>query len=276
MNFLSKSWPALLILMGGILAAWGSWVSSKRNDKQQEAIQNTGEVNRILGENNRQLGVEIQKLQHLNNDVANNTRTLVEENKRITNENLILTSKTKALTENVEDLTIKVDDLLQKVHNEITGANSVPIVKAELHFYPFNPYERPKRVPNNLFNNWVLNFMIENQGDYPLKNIRVLKKHQRYNSLLEDDEIPIVTYIDAHESKQLISPIIGKFFEEDSYIITVKWKIEYTYVAKIIYTGRGSNNAKENYSIEDYYNYKDVKYKSLENFKKAIRKDLTD
>ncbi len=280
MNQIMKNGPALLIVVGSVLAIWGSYVSSNRNDRQQELIQKTGEANSALGENNNQLATQIQQLQRLNNVVSNSTKDLVEENKKVTTDNLALTEQSKALIENVAVLTKKVNELLVNVHKELTGANSIPVIHAELRFNPTDHFGRGINLPRpELENKWIIEYKIQNDGSFPVRNVRIFRKHTRpFAAVIEDGEISGIENLNPNETKR-VEPTFIISNHTEYFTFKIQFKVEYSYNVTVEYGEIPQTNGevpKENFTMKEYYLYKDIKYETITELKTAIQKDIQE
>lgn len=273
MSLLSSKWPALLILFGGVMAAAGSWVSSKRNDEQQVSIAKTGELNKELGQ-------QIKALQGVNNDIATNTEKLVEENKKLTKHNLELSDKTNSLVQNIESLSKKVDGLLTIVHKEITGGNSIPLVLSKMYI-DYTDNEKSKYAlppPIEFRNKRVVEFTIQNDGEYPLVDIRLFKTIGIYRSAIPE-ELEKIDYLRPGDRRSVLK-IAVEGIEENypvTYSLRIKWKTEYTYNLKVSYIAVGVDSRKTrqlDYTENESYLYKGVTYKTWPELEAKIRKDL--
>lgn len=277
MNFLVKYWPGILIAFGGILAAAGSFISSYRNDLQQDVIKNTGIENNKLAGNNIELSNQIRSLQNLNNSIAQNTQDLVEENKNLASKNLALTEKVQSLILNVEKLALNVQDLADKTKNEITGGTSIPIVKAKVFYNERNSMEARSKGITPFDNKWIINFLILNSGDNSISKIdislhpRIPAQHTKIKPIKN-----LIELIRSGDSIDLMDPIIladsrfTKIFSAyvPSYEIIVKWKVEYHCFVQLAVKN-------EEFIISDiHYTYKTAAFKDVNELKEAIEKDL--
>ena len=271
-----RTWPIWLIFIGTTVQFIGSFASNYYSDSQQDSIQSTAVRNSQISKETKELDIKIKALQDINNEIAKNTNGLVEENKKTTEKNLQLSQNAKQIIAEGKNVTVKVNDLLKQVHNEITGANSIPFVSARIYFNYANPngYDKVTEFDNK----WCLDFTIQNIGNYPLNNIRTFLSKASYRNHYDDDkELPTIAYLQVSETRRLVpldildSPSMENSgrFQTLVYSIRVKWKIEYIYN---VFIDLGINN----YQIKDSYFYMGVKYATANNLKEAIQKDLNE
>lgn len=116
MTYLSKNWPALLLLLAGIIATVATFFSSKQDQQQKDNIEN-------LSKSTNDLSIEIKKLQGINNSVSSNTEKMVAENKLISEDAKNLISEVQALTKATNILLNKLDIKTDKefAQNAISG-----------------------------------------------------------------------------------------------------------------------------------------------------------
>lgn len=261
-----------------ILQEQNSQIKNDINDSKQDSIKYTGEANIAITKKIDRFDTSLEKLQRLNNAVDSNTQRLVEETKNITTNNLSLTTKTKKLTENVEGLTSKVNDLLQKLHNEITGAKSIPIVHANLSYnFKMPSHGHYEMVRPTFDNQWIIDFTIQNYGEYPIKEIKTSRKFSRSYGSTKEADIPTITYLRSGDSQPLLPTILvnhpdGQYY----YIIFIKWNLEYTYRVEVqaVPTFELVNGSHIVYTMKESYYYKKILYKSSRDLKEAIQNDM--
>jgi hypothetical protein len=116
MNFIAKNWPSVLLLIAGILAVAGSFISSTKDTQQKDSIER-------LGNENLNLSKEIHKLNILNEDISEKVKKIVTENNKTSAENLQLSQHSKELISEVQHLIIKVDSTTtnEAAENKKTG-----------------------------------------------------------------------------------------------------------------------------------------------------------
>lgn len=273
-----KNWPAFLILFAGFLGAFASFVSSRRNDKQQTAIQTTGELNTKLAENIQTVTGNINQLQALNHDVTLNVQSLAKQNielsktnQELTQRNIVLTDKTRALIEDVDTLTNKVNVLLRKVHDEVTGGEAVPVITAELYYNDFDKYIHNQ--PNQY--EWLLRFYIQNPGDHAVKNIG-LKKYDDYYRRYDVIDLPTVENLYPKDIKPIFEILARDAKDRDEIHIDVTWKVRYSLAVWIKQRKDASPTPpmKGMYTIQFRYSYKNSSFTNKEDLVAAIRADL--
>ena len=190
--------------------------------------------------------------------VLNNTVDLVNKSDsqkgkiEILNKNLINANE---LINQKNEVIISKSDELNKV---ITGYNSIPIVKASISYKDHKSGSHTNRSESEYLNKWILELSLENSGKYPIYNIIVQRKVSRYKVIQVDDR----TTIDFVRNSDKIPVYVPYVIEEPKsstypYVcqITIKWKLEYSYIAVIKDDYRG-------YKIEDYYIFEGTKYKN--------------
>lgn len=125
MNWILKNWPAALLLCAGIVACIATFVSSKQDQDQKDAIQK-------LGQENLALSKEISKLDSINNNIASRVEQLSDENNKLIGENINLSKETKALISEVQNLTEKSKQLIDKIDKTTTYSAEENLQTGEL------------------------------------------------------------------------------------------------------------------------------------------------
>jgi hypothetical protein len=126
-NWLSKYWPAFLLLIAGIIACIATFVITKRDQKQRDNIE-------ALGTENNKLSIEIKKLGDLNNKIAQKVEDIATENSKTSKDNLELSKQSKDLISEVQSLTSQSKILIDKINSRAEYESEENAITGELLF----------------------------------------------------------------------------------------------------------------------------------------------
>lgn len=279
---------ALIAFLASVGSGIGSFVSSYKNDKQLQQVQESVEATKTLSELNKQLSIGIDSLQKINIEIAEKTKILAQNTDSITKEAKGLSQRNVQLTETLKPIVYRVDSLTKdisfwtdKIHNEQTGGKSLPIIYGvlETHNWLCNTYETSD-FHKSYYNKRIIKLNVENTGLYPLRNINFMMRYWLKDKIwIRSDYKPLtgITELSAKKTKSINEAIvIGSHdikFELDSSVvpsweINVKWKLNYTYKMML----RIDSLTGEQTLLHSYL-YKNQEYGPIE-FIKTLMVDL--
>ena len=212
-NWLGKYWPSILIAVAGILATYGTFISSKKNSDQTDAIED-------LGRENNKLAREIQKLEQLNSQVTNEVQTMSRENNKLSQINIELSRRSNQLIDEVRDLTVQSKALIDRI--ETRGQYEAEVNVKTGEFIDLGNYEDEETVrvavggitTGNSVENWNAGAKGIFMGNTDLFDIRFVDKKLMLTLNVYDDVGNVVAEIE--NSKWRPNPnFSGKFNYDD-------------------------------------------------------------
>lgn len=108
--------PAIMLMVIGVLAVVANYINSVKDTQQKDNIER-------LGNENKNLSIEIKALGTLNEDLSKKIEKIVTENQKASDQSLLLSQQSKELISEVKKLTIKVDQTTanQAAENKQSG-----------------------------------------------------------------------------------------------------------------------------------------------------------
>jgi hypothetical protein len=127
MEWLSKYWPALVILIAGAGASVATYVSTHRDQEQKDNIEN-------LGKENVRLSKAIEKLDTINNSISTKIEQITTGNTKILNQNVELSQQSRDLITKVHELTDQTKKLIDTINKRAAYESEENAITGELQF----------------------------------------------------------------------------------------------------------------------------------------------